>query len=124
MKHLLLFAPGAGAPSSHPWMQNWKDRLTEIGDIEVFDYAYMREGRKRPDPLPRLIAGTFCISLKAATIPCASPSANFKPQGKRSTMSINESSKPLPVSLTNCCSLCRWLRFSIWITFPIRRKEN
>ena len=56
MKHLLLFAPGAGAPSSHPWMQNWKDRLTEIGDIEVFDYAYMREGRKRPDPLPRLIA--------------------------------------------------------------------
>src|SRR5438094_719069 len=56
MKHLFLFAPGAGAPSSHPWMQNWKDRLTEIGDIEVFDYAYMREGRKRPDPLPRLIA--------------------------------------------------------------------
>src|SRR2546427_5701602 len=56
MKHLLLFAPGAGASSSHPWMQNWKDRLTEIGDIEVFDYAYMREGRKRPDPLPRLIA--------------------------------------------------------------------
>ena len=39
-------------------------------------------------------------------------------------MSINESSKPLPVSLTNCCSLCRWLRFSIWITFLIRRKEN
>jgi uncharacterized protein len=57
MKHLLLFAPGAGASSSHPWMQNWKDRLTEIGDIEVFDYAYMREGRKRPDPLPRLIDG-------------------------------------------------------------------
>ena len=56
MKHLLLFAPGAGAPSSHSWMQNWKDRLTEIGDIEVFDYAYMRERRKRPDPLPRLIA--------------------------------------------------------------------
>src|SRR5260370_15926827 len=56
MKHLLLFDPGAGAPSSHPWMQNWKDRLGEIGDVESFDYAYMREGRKRPDPLPRLIA--------------------------------------------------------------------
>jgi predicted alpha/beta-hydrolase family hydrolase len=56
MKPLFLFAPGAGAPSSHPWMQNWKDRLTEIGDVEAFDYAYMREGRKRPDPLPRLIA--------------------------------------------------------------------
>ena len=56
MTSLLLFAPGAGAPSSHPWMQNWKDRLSEIGDVETFDYDYMREGRKRPDPLPKLIA--------------------------------------------------------------------
>jgi uncharacterized protein len=56
MKRLILLAPGAGAPSSHPWMQNWKDRLSKIGDVETFDYAYMREGRKRPDPLPKLIA--------------------------------------------------------------------
>jgi predicted alpha/beta-hydrolase family hydrolase len=56
MRRLLLFAPGAGAPSSHPWIQNWKERLSEIGDIETFDYDYMREGRRRPDPLPRLIA--------------------------------------------------------------------
>jgi predicted alpha/beta-hydrolase family hydrolase len=51
-----LFAPGAGAPSSHPWMQRWKERLTGIGDVSVFDYSYMREGRKRPDPLVKLIA--------------------------------------------------------------------
>ena len=56
MKPLILLAPGAGAPSSHPWMQNWKRRLSEIGDVETFDYDYMREGRKRPDPLPKLIA--------------------------------------------------------------------
>src|SRR5437763_8357458 len=56
MKPLILFAPGAGAPSSHPWIQNWKSRLSEIGDVETFDYGYMREGRKRPDPLPKLIA--------------------------------------------------------------------
>jgi predicted alpha/beta-hydrolase family hydrolase len=56
MKRLILFAPGAGAPSSHPWMQNWKERLSEIGVVETFDYDYMREGRKRPDPLPQLIA--------------------------------------------------------------------
>jgi uncharacterized protein len=37
-------------------MQRWKDRLTEIGQVETFDYDYMREGRKRPDPLPKLIA--------------------------------------------------------------------
>jgi uncharacterized protein len=56
MKPLILFAPGAGAPSSHPWIQSWKDRLSEVGYIETFDYDYMREGRKRPDPLPKLIA--------------------------------------------------------------------
>ena len=51
-----LFVPGAGAPSSHPWMQHWKQRLSTIGDVELFDYPYMREGRRRPDPLPLLIA--------------------------------------------------------------------
>src|ERR1700757_4186493 len=56
MKLLILFAPSAGAPSSHPWMQNWKARLSEIGNVETFDYDYMLEGRKRPDPLPKLIA--------------------------------------------------------------------
>ena len=37
-------------------MQDWKDRLSVIGDVETFDYDYMRDGRKRPDPLPKLIA--------------------------------------------------------------------
>jgi uncharacterized protein len=37
-------------------MQNWKQRLSDIGVVETFDYDYMREGRKRPDALPRLIA--------------------------------------------------------------------
>lgn len=55
-RRLILFAPGAGAPSSHPWMQNWKQRLSEIGLVETLDYDYMRAGRKRPDPLPQLIA--------------------------------------------------------------------
>ena len=52
----LLFAPGAGAPSSHPWMRRWQERLSQIGEVEAFDYDYMREGRRRPDPLPILIA--------------------------------------------------------------------
>jgi predicted alpha/beta-hydrolase family hydrolase len=55
-RRLILFAPGAGAPSSHPWIHNWKRRLSEIGEVETFDYDYMRVGRKRPDPLPQLIA--------------------------------------------------------------------
>jgi uncharacterized protein len=56
MKPFFLFAPGAGAPSSHPWMQRWKQRLSQIGEVETFEYDYMREGRKRPDRLPQLIA--------------------------------------------------------------------
>jgi uncharacterized protein len=56
MRPLFLFAPGAGAPSTHPWMQRWKKRLQKIGDVAVFDYSYMSENRKRLDPLPQLIA--------------------------------------------------------------------
>jgi hypothetical protein len=56
MQPLLLFAPGAGAPSSHSWMRRWADLLRNGGAVRTFDYDYMREGRKRPDPLPRLIA--------------------------------------------------------------------
>ncbi len=37
-------------------MQAWKRRLDAIADIETFDYPYMAAGRRRPDPLPALIA--------------------------------------------------------------------
>jgi len=55
-KPLLLFAPGAGAPSSHTWMRAWAERLSAIGSVRTFDYDYMREGRHRPDPPPLLVA--------------------------------------------------------------------
>jgi predicted alpha/beta-hydrolase family hydrolase len=37
-------------------MQRWTQRLSEIGDVLKFDYNYMIQGRRRPDPLPQLIA--------------------------------------------------------------------
>ena len=37
-------------------MQRWRMRLEQIGNVEAFDYFYMRENRKRPDLLPQLIA--------------------------------------------------------------------
>jgi uncharacterized protein len=37
-------------------MQRWKARLSSIGEVVTFDYDYMREGRRRPDPLPVLVA--------------------------------------------------------------------
>ncbi len=56
MEPAFLFAPGAGAASSHPWMCVWSERLRSIGAVRGFDYAYMVEGRKRPDRLPQLVA--------------------------------------------------------------------
>ena len=53
---LFLFAPGAGASSSHPWMRRWQERLGTLGEVKTFDYDYMRERRRRPDRLPQLIA--------------------------------------------------------------------
>jgi uncharacterized protein len=53
---LFVFAHGAGAPSSHPWMQRWIRRLATIGTVAAFDYSYIKNSRKRPDPLPKLIA--------------------------------------------------------------------
>jgi predicted alpha/beta-hydrolase family hydrolase len=54
-KILFLFAPGAGAGSSHPWMKRWGALLSGIGTVRTLDYPYMLEGRKRPDRLPKLI---------------------------------------------------------------------
>ena len=67
VKPFFLFAPGAGAPSSHPWMQRWKESLTQIGDVETLDYDYMREGRKRPDRLPQLISAHRAALAAART---------------------------------------------------------
>ncbi|HEX4638842.1 MAG TPA: alpha/beta family hydrolase [Chthoniobacterales bacterium] len=69
MKPLFVLAPGAGAPSTHPWMQRWKGRLSEIGDVLAFDYDYMLEGRKRPDRLPQLVAahGRALAAARAQT---------------------------------------------------------
>ena len=53
---LLLFAPGAGAPSTSPWMERWAARLAALGDVARFDYPYMLAGRKSPDRPPALLA--------------------------------------------------------------------
>jgi uncharacterized protein len=62
---LILFAHGAGAPSSHPWMEHWAERLGAFAQVVRFDYAYMREGRRSPDRLPRLIE-THRAALRSA----------------------------------------------------------
>jgi predicted alpha/beta-hydrolase family hydrolase len=53
---LILFAPGAGAPSGSAWMKAWAVRLAELGHVVAFDYPYASEGRRTPDRLPVLLA--------------------------------------------------------------------
>lgn len=36
-------------------MDAWKRRLATLGEVETLDYPYMREGRKLPDPFPKLL---------------------------------------------------------------------
>lgn len=55
MGYSFLLAPGAGAPSSHPRMRDFARLLTPLGAVRTLDYPYQIEGRKRPDPLPKLI---------------------------------------------------------------------
>jgi uncharacterized protein len=62
---LFIFAHGAGAPSSHPWMKRWAERLATIGVVRVFDYPYMIERRRRPDPLPKLVAAHGAALVQA-----------------------------------------------------------
>ncbi len=56
MRPLLVFAPGAGAPSTSPWMRRWAGRLGALGDVVPLDYPYVKAGRKAPDRLPVLVA--------------------------------------------------------------------
>jgi uncharacterized protein len=46
-------------------MRRWSDLLKSIGVVWTFDYPYMIEGRKRPDPLPKLIVA-HCEALALA----------------------------------------------------------
>ena len=46
-------------------MQQWQQRLLTVGDVVTFDYPYMRENRRRPDPLLQLVAAHRC-ALSAA----------------------------------------------------------
>ena len=52
----LLFAPGAGAPSSSAWMQAMKRRFAALGSVECLDYPYQLAGRRSPDKQPVLVA--------------------------------------------------------------------
>jgi predicted alpha/beta-hydrolase family hydrolase len=53
---LIVLAPGAGLPSTSPWMLAWAERLGTLGRVVPLDYPYRLAGRSRPDRLPVLVA--------------------------------------------------------------------
>jgi predicted alpha/beta-hydrolase family hydrolase len=51
----LVLGHGAGAGREHPWMRRVASGLSDRGvAVATFDFPYMAEGRKRPDPGPVL----------------------------------------------------------------------
>lgn len=80
---VVLFAPGAGAPSTHPWMRHWVERLKVIGSVHPLDYPYMLAGVRRPDPLPRLIAAHRAALNEARTSSTESAILVGKSMGSR-----------------------------------------
>ncbi len=64
---LFVLAHGAGAPSAHPWMSAWAERLRSLGRVEAFDYPYMQGKKRAPDPQPVLIRAHLA-AIDAATL--------------------------------------------------------
>jgi predicted alpha/beta-hydrolase family hydrolase len=46
-------------------MVRWAEMLKSIGEVVAFDYPYLAEGRKRPDPLVKLIEAHRAALAKA-----------------------------------------------------------
>ncbi|KAG0626244.1 hypothetical protein M758_2G114100 [Ceratodon purpureus] len=66
---LLVFAHGAGAPSSHEWMVRWKKLLGEAtGAVEVvtFDYPYCANGKKGAPPKAEKLVGCHKEEIEKA----------------------------------------------------------
>jgi uncharacterized protein len=55
---LVVFAHGAGAGSSHAWMQGWRARLAARlrAPVHTFDFPYVAAGKKAPNNMPVLVA--------------------------------------------------------------------
>jgi predicted alpha/beta-hydrolase family hydrolase len=52
----ILLAPAAGQRSDAPWMIGWRRRLEALAPVAIVDWPYVAAGRRRPDPLPVLVA--------------------------------------------------------------------
>lgn len=64
----VLLAHGAGAGQDHPFMVTLRRGLANAGlGVMTFNYAYIEEGRKAPDRLPKLLAVHNAAADRLAT---------------------------------------------------------
>lgn len=67
---LLVLGHGAGAPMTHPWMENLAVALARESISTLrYNFQYMEAGRRRPDPVRRLVS--VVASAVAAGRECA-----------------------------------------------------
>lgn len=68
-KPLVVFAHGAGAPSTSDWMSRWKEMLGQVLEaVEVitFDYPYISVGKRRAPPKAEKLVEYHCGIVKDA----------------------------------------------------------
>lgn len=67
---LFVFAHGAGAGQSSPFMRRYATLLAAQGiDVVTFDFPYLAAGRKLPDR-PPVLEGAFLAAMNAAAQAC------------------------------------------------------
>ncbi len=98
---LLVLGHGAGAPMTHPFMEALALALSAEGVSTLrYNFAYMEAGRRRPDPLRRLLA--VVASALHAGRECADGLPLFaggKSMGGRMTSTlVAERATPAPVA--------------------------
>ena len=66
---LLVLAHGAGAGMAHPFMQRLTTELASAGVATLrYQFPYMEQGRKFPDP-PAVLLATVRAAVQAARVP-------------------------------------------------------
>lgn len=66
---LIVFAHGAGAPSTSEWMRRWKELLsssTGAADVVTFDYPYCANGKKGAPPKAEKLIDPHIEEIKKA----------------------------------------------------------
>jgi predicted alpha/beta-hydrolase family hydrolase len=81
-KTTLILAHGAGAPQVSPFMQQFSEGMARRGiDTVTFNFAYMEQGRRIPDPKTQLEA-TYRSAIAATLTAVASTTTQLVIGGK------------------------------------------